>query len=255
MSPKLPLIGIPCATYEREYPYPLAHGNNETYIRAVEQVGGAPILIPLVQNDQVLRAIFEQLDGLLFAGGVDIDPAHYGEEPHPQLGHINTEQDRVEFKLFEWARASQLPVFAICRGFQVLNVAYGGTLYQDIASQLPSEHNHQESFERKERDLQVHQLKLLSDSKLLEYLGNPMISINTLHHQAIKALAPDLRAVGWADDGIIEAVESTTEPWVIGVQCHPEELVKGKDGRWSGVFAAFVQAACEWRITQEVTQL
>jgi putative glutamine amidotransferase len=254
MQPKLPLIGIPCATYERNYPYPLAHGNNETYIRAVEQAGGAPILIPLLHNEQALRAIFAQLDGLLFAGGVDVDPALYGEAPHPNLGRVNPEQDRVEFKLFEWARMSQMPVFAICRGFQVMNVVYGGTLYQDIDTQLPSDHNHLESYNQQERDLQSHRLDLLPDTKLVEYLGTTTIPINTLHHQAIKDLAPDLRAIGWADDGLIEAIESTTEPWSIGVQCHPEELVKGRDGRWGGVFAAFVVAASAWRTAQAVAQ-
>ncbi len=254
MPPKLPLIGIPCATYERAYPYPLAHGNNETYIRAVEQAGGAPILIPLLQDEQALRAIFAQLDGLVFAGGVDIDPALYGEAPHPKLGRVNPEQDRVEFKLFEWARASQMPVFAICRGLQVMNVVYGGTLYQDIDTQLPSDHNHLESFDQQERDLQSHRLDLLPGSRLVEYLGSSSIPINTLHHQAIKALGADLRAVGWSDDGLIEAIESTTEPWSIGVQCHPEELVKGKDGRWGDVFAAFVGAALAWRAAQAVAQ-
>lgn len=254
-SSPIPVIGIPCASYDlRPVPYPLIHGNNETYIRAIEQVGGGPLLLPLVQSERALRAAFGRLDGLLLAGGVDVDPARYGEEPHPQLGAVNREQDRVEFLLIEWARAAQMPIFAICRGFQVLNVAYGGTLYQDIQAQLDSEHNHAESFEQQQRDLQTHRLKLLADSRLGGYLGADEIPINTLHHQAIKGLGGGLRAVGWADDGIIEAVESPEEPWVVGVQCHPEELVKGADGRWGGVFAGFVAAAAAWRASQELVE-
>jgi putative glutamine amidotransferase len=254
-SSPIPIIGIPCASYDvRPVPYPLIHGNNETYIRAVEQVGGAPLLVPLAQSEQALRAIFERLDGLLLAGGIDVDPARYGEEPHPQLGQVNREQDRVEFLLIEWARAAQMPIFAICRGIQVLNVAYGGTLWQDIPAQLESDHNHSASFQQNQRDLQSHQLKLLPDSRLVGYIGASELPINTMHHQAIKDLAPGLRAVGWSDDGLVEAVESPDEPWVVGVQCHPEELVKGADGRWGGVFAAFVAASAAWRTAQELIE-
>ena len=135
MPSTLPIIGIPCATYARPHPYPLAHGNNETYIRAVEVAGGVPLLIPLVQHEATLLAAFQAVDGLLFAGGVDLDPAYYSEEPHPALGSVNREQDRVEMQLLAWAKQFHKPVFAICRGFQLLNVAYGGTLYQDFPSQ------------------------------------------------------------------------------------------------------------------------
>ena len=256
MPSLLPIIGIPCASYDvRPVPYPLIHGNNDTYIHAVEQTGGVPFLIPLLRNEHALRAAFEQLDGLLLAGGVDVDPARYGEAPHPNLGSVNAEQDRVEFLLTEWARAAQMPIFAICRGLQVLNVAYGGTLYQDLPSQYDTKHNHSESVIRKQRDHQSHRLDITPTSKLGQYMGVESLPINTLHHQAIKDLAPGLRAVGWAEDGIIEAIESPNEPWVIGVQCHPEELVKGVDGRWGGVFAGFVHAASAWheqRVVQEL---
>lgn len=254
MSSRLPIIAIPCATYARPHPYPLAHGNNETYIRAVERLGGAPMLIPLLHDDGALRALFAQADGVLFAGGADLDPAHYGEQPHEKLGTVNPLQDAVELKLLGWAREARMPVFAICRGFQLLNVGYGGTLYQDLPSQHPGGHNHLESFDQNIRELQTHAMSLDPGTRLGEWLQSSEIPVNTLHHQAIKDLAPDLKAVGWSDDGLIEAVESVTEPWVVGVQCHPEELVKGADARWEQVFQAFIAAAREWRAQQAVAQ-
>lgn len=243
MPSTLPIIGIPCATYARPHPYPLAHGNNETYIRAVEVAGGVPLLIPLVQHEATLLAAFQAVDGLLFAGGVDLDPAYYSEEPHPALGSVNHEQDRVEMQLLAWAKQFHKPVFAICRGFQLLNVAYGGTLYQDLPSQYQPNLNHDESFTRQQRDLPAHGLRLANDSKLAELLGTTPFAVNTMHHQGVKDLGNELQAVGWSDDGLIEAVEDPQRPWVVGVQCHPEEMVRGEDLRWQAIFKAFVEAA------------
>jgi putative glutamine amidotransferase len=250
-----PLIGIPCASYaHRPYPYPPVQGNNETYIQAVERLGGVPLLIPLLHQEPALRSIFDRLDGLLFAGGSDIDPALYGEEPHPNLGTVNPTQDQVELTLMGWARAWQMPIFGICRGFQVMNVAYGGTLYQDLPTQQDAAGNHQESFDRKVRDHLSHAMKVDGASRLASMLDATDLSVNTLHHQAIKDLGPGLRAIAWADDGIIEAVESTLEPWVIGVQCHPEELVKGADQRWDNVFRDFLTAAQSWHLSKRAGQ-
>ena len=250
MHATMPLIGIPCATYQRPFPYPMTHGNNETYIHALERAHAVPILIPLVRDTTVLRAAFDRIDGLLLAGGADVDPKYYGEEPHQNLGKVNAEQDRVELQLIEWAREINMPVFAICRGLQILNVAYGGTLYQDIPSQYTTNVNHSESFHRDERDLMVHQLQLAGDSKIAQFIGEEDFPINTLHHQAIKDLAPSLRATGWSDDGLIEAIEDPSKPWVVGVQCHPEELVRQRDHRWLDVFESFAQACVAWRNTR-----
>ncbi len=249
MATALPVIGIPCATYARPFPYPLAHGNNETYLRAVEHAGGAPVLIPLVESETTLRRLFEQIDGLLLAGGADVEPQHYGQQPHPKLGKVNAEQDRVELLLSRWAREVQMPVFAICRGFQLINVAYGGTLYQDLPDLYPVTHNHDESFELKERDRFVHDLRLAEESRLRAILELAQFPVNSMHHQAIDQLAPPLRATGWSNDGLVEAFEATDEHWLVGVQCHPEELVKGVDRRWERVFSAFIAAAHTWRTT------
>ena len=239
----MPLIGIPCAVYQRPHPYPLVHGNHITYIRALENVGGAPLLIPLLEDERLLRKIWDQLDGLLLAGGSDVDPAWYGQAPHAQLGEVDQQQDRVELQLCRWALAEGKPILAICRGIQVLNVAAGGTLYQHLPDQYSSAVNHEESREQQQRALHTHSLELLPDSRLAQLLDATQLMVNSLHHQAICDLAAPLQAVGWSDDRLIEAVESATNQWVIGVQCHPEELMP----QWEAVFAQFVRAAAEWR--------
>lgn len=242
-----PLIGITCGSVrDRDWCPPL-QGHRQTYVDSVVAAGGVPLLFPLVEDVAVIRALYDRIDGLLLAGGHDINPTHYGEAPLPALGTVDDLRDRVELQLARWAVAEGKPVFGICRGMQVLNVALGGTLYQDLRTQYGTSIIHDDSFDREDWTYMAHDLQLAPDSSLSRLFGATTLPINSLHHQAINVLAPQLRAIGWAPDGVIEAVEGASVHFVVGVQCHPEALQESADPRWRALFSAFVER-CSVRI-------
>lgn len=235
-----PVIAIPCARYEDSW-YTPANGNAISYIRTIEAAGGIPALIPQTDDLEVLEAHYQSCDGLIFAGGTDIEPRHYNAEAHPLLHPPDPQQDRLELRLARRAVIDAKPVFGICRGIQLLNVAMGGSLYQDLASQYDAGLNHSESTEQHNMAHLAHNLMLQEEAWLAEQLGTTELLVNTLHHQAIRSLAPGLRITGRAPDGTVEAVEGTGSGFILGVQCHPEELWEHTDRRWTAVFAAFVR--------------
>jgi putative glutamine amidotransferase len=237
-----PLIGITCGSVRDRDWCPPIQGHRQTYIDSVVAAGGVPLLFPLVDNTDVVRSLYERLDGVLLAGGHDINPVHYGEAPLPALGTVDDLRDRVELQLARWAVAEGKPVFGICRGMQVLNVALGGTLYQDIRTQYTTTIVHDDSYACEDWTHLAHELRLAPDSSLSRLFGDTTFPINSLHHQSINTLAPRLRAIGWAPDGVIEAIEGDSEQFVIGVQCHPEALQDAADPRWRTLFKAFVES-------------
>jgi len=214
-----------------------------TYLRALEVVAGVPLLIPLTDDLAVLRALYALCDGILLPGGDDVDPAYYGEEPQPGLGAVDPQRDAVEIALARWTREDEKPLMGICRGIQVINVAFGGSLYQDIPSQLPAASDHRANTTLGQYDVLTHYISLEPDSWLAERLSGDQVMANTMHHQAVKAVAPGLRVVGHAPDGVIEALEGVGEQFVVAVQCHPEHLWASAETRWQRVFAGFI-AAC-----------
>jgi putative glutamine amidotransferase len=242
MSTRRPVIGIPCAIYPDSWFTP-ASGNAVSYLRAVEAAGGIPLLIHLTRDGEVLDAHYARCDALLFAGGEDIEPARYGAAPRPELGKTNPAQDEVEIGLARRAAAEGKPMLGICRGMQLLNVALGGTLYQDIPAELPATFNHDESTDRRDMSYLAHPLALAEDSWLAERLGAAELVVNTLHHQALRDIAPSLRVTGRAPDGVVEAVEGTGAGFILGVQCHPEELWERADTRWARLFEGFIAVA------------
>lgn len=210
----------------------------------VERAGGLPIHIPLGLEEATLRELYARLDGLLFSGGGDVDPAHYGMASHPSLGGVSAERDRTELCLARWMAADVKPFFGICRGAQVLNVALGGTLYRDT-SHHPNAHRHA-FYPDLPFDLRAHEIKIEEDSILARLIGQPVVMVNSLHHQAIGALAPGLRAVAVAPDGLVEAVELPHHPFVLAVQWHPECLSDAPEMR--ALFEAFVRSTDETEI-------
>jgi putative glutamine amidotransferase len=230
--------------------WPPTHGHRHSYIRAIIQAGGLPLLIPVVEQEELIQTYYTHLDGLLLAGGKDITPDHYGEAPHEKLDTTDPTQDDLELALTRRALADQMPILAICRGIQMLNVAHGGTLYQDIGAQYTTSIDHRISLHharenrRDDWSFPGHELQLEPDSLLAHLLATEHLHINSLHHQAIKHLGEGLRAVGHAPDGITEAVEGICEAFVVGVQCHPEALYAGSNPRWPALFTAFV-AQCQ----------
>jgi putative glutamine amidotransferase len=239
-----PFIGIPCGTFRDKDWCPPSFGHRQTYVDAVVAAGGVPLLIPLVEDERVLRALYERIDGLLLAGGRDVEPVFYGEAPIAEIGEIDRLRDLVELPLTRWAARDGMPILGICRGVQVLNVALGGTLYQDIPAQIGSAIRHDDSYLHEDWTHMAHELRLDPASRLAQLIGTQRFTTNSLHHQSVKDVAPGLRAVGWAPDGVIEALEGNNGHFVIGVQCHPEALQAAADPRWATLFRAFVASCC-----------
>jgi len=221
-----PLIGIPSRSDQTSRSSTPIFTQNRAYVEAVAIASGAPVLIPLNLDEEALRAIYERLDGLLLAGGGDLDPKHYGEAIHEKCGKPDEARDVVELTLARWSLAEGLPVLGICRGIQVLNVAAGGTLYQDIASQVPGSLKHHDLGPDHSRRYRAHQVTVNGASHLAAILGQRRVGVNSMHHQTVKDLAPGFRVVARATDGVIEAIEGHDHPFAVAVQWHPEELVE-----------------------------
>jgi|SRR5579872_5389013 len=241
-----PVIGIatqtlPAVPGER----PSCWVMGRSYIEELRKVGAIPWIIPLVPHDtDTLQQIFDRLDGVFITGGVDVDPSHYGESKSPLCGDTDPDRDAVEIGLLRHALKQNLPILAVCRGIQILNVACGGTLYQDVTSQVPSamKHDYFPTREKPCRKFLAHDIVVKPNSRLGRILGNDVVQVNSMHHQAIKDLAPNLTPTAHAADGIIEAVESTDERYLIAVQWHPEELTESHPGM-ARLFSSFAEAA------------
>jgi putative glutamine amidotransferase len=221
---------------------------NQRYFVAATGAGAVPWMVPLLDDDEpTLREIYERLDGLLIPGGVDMDPGTFGEPRHPRLGAVDPARDQVELTLVRWALADRKPILGLCRGAQVINVALGGTLYQDIEAQVPAAIKH-DYFPTAgfSRDHLAHEVTLTRGSRLEVLLDAPRILVNSMHHQGIKALAPALVPAATAPDGIIEAVELEAEQFCVGVQWHPE-VFEMTNPHTRQLFTAFMRAALEWR--------
>jgi putative glutamine amidotransferase len=194
-------------------------------------------------DQAILRSIFDRLDGVLLAGGGDVDPVFYNEKANSTVYGIDRELDEIEMRLVRWSVAEGKPIFAICRGIQVMNVALGGSLFQDISSDKPDAIRHgyfqNQGFAR---DYPAHEVRLIADSRLAGGMGGDRFIVNSLHHQGIKELAPELTSVGYAPDGLIEAAEVENHVFAVGVQWHPESLAPS-DPAMRRLFEDLVEAA------------
>jgi len=218
---------------------------NVNYVRSVAQAGGIPLVLPVRTEAGEAAAYLDAIDGLLLSGGSDLSPFLYGDEPRRGLGPIGSERDEFELALVREALGRGLPVFGICRGLQVLNVALGGTLHQDLASQVPGALDHSPP-ELQAMDELRHSIALLATARRLHLPAEGgTLLVNSFHHQAVRELASGLVAVARAPDGVIEAVEGEGEAFVLAVQFHPEALTL----RWPAFlqpFRAHVEAAESW---------
>ena len=200
-----------------------------TYADAFARAGNTPLVLPAETNRDVVARMLASVDVLLLCGGEDVDPSRYKTKPSPRLGEVNLRRDAWEWLLLDEAVKRRLPVIGICRGCQLINVYFGGTLWQDLPSERPGEVKH--------RGTHLHGVRIEGGSRLARSLGCEEMQVNTSHHQAVRDLAPGFRAVAFAPDGVVEAIESATMP-VVGVQFHPEKLFVLKNrGEFRALFA------------------
>jgi putative glutamine amidotransferase len=241
-----PVIGIATQTQQAVAGQtPLAWIMGQQYVRALTEAGAVPWLVPLLSGDEAtLRSIYDRLDGIFLTGGVDVNPANYDEPLHSLCGPTDHDRDWTEMHLVRWALADQKPVLGVCRGHQVINVAAGGALYQDVGVQHPQaiKHDYFPSSGDYTRDYVVHDVEVAPGSRLSAILGAGRVRVNSMHHQGVKRLAPPLQATAFAPDGLIEGLEGGNGQFLVGVQWHPEELTD-KDPAMRRLFAEFLAAA------------
>lgn len=214
------------------------------YMQCLCDAGAVPLLLSPAMTSSELKACVDKLDGLMLAGGNDIDPDCFGQQPIPELGEVNPARDRLELALIQAFYEAGKPIFGICRGIQMMNVALGGTVYQDLGVQYPADTGNapmahqQTSLPR----YPSHRVDIAESSLLHRIVGASQLRVNSTHHQAVWKVAPSLAVCARATDGVVEAVEDASRPFVLGVQWHPERMT-GTDEAARRLFEAFVQAA------------
>ncbi|MFN8582368.1 MAG: gamma-glutamyl-gamma-aminobutyrate hydrolase family protein [Gemmatimonadaceae bacterium] len=212
---------------------------NQAYIDALERAGVVPVVVPPFSEPDDVRHVLDVVSGLVLSGGEDVDPEHYGALRHPTTGQAHTERDASELELARLAHQRGLPTLAICRGVQLLNVALGGTLVQDIPSLVSGAEEHDGDAPRSAR---VHEIQIDPASRLGDAIGATMVRVNSIHHQALDRVADGLQVSAVATDGVIEGVEwSQPDWWALGVQWHPEELTETAEDWDRRLFAAFAE--------------
>lgn len=211
-----------------------------TYLDAIAHAGGIPVVLPLKATREDLSAIAEELDGIVFIGGPDIHPSRFGEETHANCGNASLIRDALELNLLSITMEQKKPILGICRGIQLLNVALGGTLYQDLPAQWKEDFPiaHEQPFHG---SVTCHSIDVVPDTLLSAIVGEEKIQVNSFHHQAVKDVAPALKVCGYAPNHLIEAVELPDYPFFLGVQWHPEYLFS-VNAAAEKLFAAFIDA-------------
>jgi putative glutamine amidotransferase len=235
----IPVIGLTTYNAKNQDGFPIA-ALSYKYVDAISKAGAAPVLIPAGQNNQALQSLIDRLDGILLTGGGDIEVDHYHGATHPSLESVDPERDTIEFAIIRSTVKSGKPFLGICRGFQVVNVALGGTLFTHIQDQLPGALKH-DYDSRLERQVLAHEVIMEKESIVARILGETRLMVNSLHHQGADGLASGLRVAGRAPDGLVEAIELPDHPFGVAVQWHPEWLMDQVAS--IRLFRAFIEAA------------
>ena len=235
------LVGITGNTTQKTAQNEARQTLNRAYLRAVEAAGGVPLILPITTNLDTIHRCLDAMDGILLSGGVDMEPGRYGQEPHSTVDPTDADRDAAEIALIRAALERDKPIFAICRGLQILNVALGGTLIQDLPTEKPSALFHSQSERNIPRPETVHSIQIDPNSRLAQIVGAETMQVNSLHHQALKEVANGLKVTARAEDDVIEAAEMPDKRFVVAIQCHPEELAAWQSES-QRLFAAFVEA-------------
>ena len=239
---KKPIIGINSTRllkHETPYSHSVMESISNDYVESIIKAGGVPIILPILSDEESIRQQVEILDGVLLTGGVDVNPLLYNEEPSPKLGYVYPDKDNFDISIIKIALELNKPILAICRGHQILNVALGGTLYQDLSDKEGCYIKH---HQQTKDGAATHTLNIIENSILNKILGDSIIS-NTFHHQAIKDLASGFKATAYSKDNVIEAIEKCDAAFVVGVQFHPEIMTAYNDKNMLKLFEAFISAS------------
>ena len=242
-----PLIGITCNLDYRDDIGVVTHlgckgeewqSLSDGYISSVEKAGGIPIMIPICDRVETVKEMAERLDGFLISGGNDIDPRRYGARAKAYCGQVVVKRDNQDISFVKYLlEKTQKPILGICRGIQVLNVASGGTLYQDLEKEGDFEHHFMDMYPK---DAIAHEIRLEEASKIYHVYRKERIGVNSFHHQAVKSVGEGLMIAAVSDDGVIEAIEKPGDRFVVGIQWHPEMMADSKEQEQ--IFRAFVSA-------------
>jgi putative glutamine amidotransferase len=246
LSAARPLIGVTTSEVrfaERVNPVPQADPPRRemalglTYLRAIEAAGGLPVVMPPMELEAI-EPLLDRLSGICLSGGPDLDPETYEEQPHPELGPIEPDLDRFELELARQADDRGLPILAICRGMQALNVARGGSLHQHLPDRPGVTIDHRQGIAG---DQTVHDVSIAIGSRLARLIGKRDAAVNSFHHQGVHRLGHGLRAVAWSPDGVIEGIEAPARDFAVGVQWHAESLVARREH--AALFRGLIDAA------------
>lgn len=210
---------------------------NNTYVNAVVDSGGVPIVLPIIKDLSDVERYLDLVDGLILTGGGDLSPIYFGEEPIKEVDSICLSRDNMEIELFKKAYERNIPILGICRGLQVMNVALGGTLYQDINVQVANAIGHMCSYNIHQG---YHTISILKDSLFHSIFKTDKLIVNSQHHQSIKDLGQNLKVSSTTVDGVIESIESTNDKWLLGTQFHPEVMIESDD-KFMGIFNLFME--------------
>lgn len=233
-----PLIGVTCFSLT----VPCARSAvNQEYVEAVVSAGGSPVLIPVGLDVPAIERIYSMLDGLLLPGGDDVAPERYGHSRHPKLGEVDEARDELELEICRRALQDDVPVLGICRGIQVMAVAAGGSLFQDLPIEQGTEIRHE--VREFGRDFLAHAVSVEPGSRLSSILGSCTVHVNSFHHQAVRDVPPGFTVTARAPDGVVEALEANGDRFAVGVQCHPEGMWSTSAKEFARLFSSFIDAA------------
>ena len=217
-----PIIGITTNQEDNSNGRPIV-ALAQTYVQAIIQAGGVPVLVPSSVVGNGWSALYSRLDGILFSGGGDISLDFFKGDPHPSIEGVDVDRDRVELTCLQAALSDGKPLLGICRGCQLVNVGLGGTLYTHIPDQVPGALDHSQTSPGEE--VLVHEVRIEEGTRMAEVLGEPIVKVNSHHHQGLKDIGAGLRVSGYSPDGLVEAIELPDHPYGLAVQWHPERLM------------------------------
>jgi putative glutamine amidotransferase len=239
---KRPVIGLTPGYMPDNNKLSLGQG----YVNGVIKAGGLAVILPLCAEDSIIESILETVDGILFSGGADIDARHFGEENMKYGGKISPERDRFELLLVKKAIARKMPILGICRGLQLINIALGGTLHQDIHTG-PAHGDTLKHWQEAPDWYPVHDIRIKAGSRLYEIYATETLGVNSFHHQAVKDAGNGLSIVAGSSDGITEAIEGTGSNFIVAVQWHPEDMWQENPAHLR-IFEAFIEAAATFSV-------